>query len=106
MSLRGVPATKQSHFFERQPAINFESFIPEAVAQPSPVSSTVPELALAKSVSRQNETVAQNVARVETESMAPEQSEAGSDIDSIARDVYLILRKKLARERERSLGVS
>jgi hypothetical protein len=82
-----------------------ESVPPELRYKPEAVSPAVPELALAR-VGRSAEPVSPNIARVEAGVEEVEQQEATPDIDSIARDVYQILRRKLASERERALGVS
>jgi hypothetical protein len=78
---------------------------PELRYKPEAVSPAVQELALAR-VGRSAEPVSPNIARVEAGVEEVEQQEATPDIDSIARDVYQILRRKLASERERALGVS
>jgi hypothetical protein len=51
------------------------------------------------------------IPEIQTQPAEPEPQEAGSsemakdDLENIARDVYHILKRRLARERERALGV-
>jgi len=64
-----------------------------------------PELALA-SVESQAETVSAPSPRTETQIENITGEATAPDIDNIARDVYRILKRRLARERERAWGLS
>jgi hypothetical protein len=64
-----------------------------------------PELALAP-VGRYAEGVSSPPSRGEVEGEGGTKEVAAPDIDAIARDVYSILKRRLARERERALGLS
>lgn len=67
-------------------------------------SSPVPELALAPVGS--SEAVSSPTAKTETQVENTTGEAATPDIDNIARDVYHILKRRIARERERALGLS
>jgi len=63
-----------------------------------------PELALAP-VGRKVETASPTIQMAETGVEETEEETATPDIDALARDVYVILKRRLTRERERALGV-
>ena len=65
----------------------------------------VPELTFAPLV-QSVETVAPMIMREMTEIEQTETETMTPDIDDIARQVYPILKRRLARERERALGIS
>ena len=68
-------------------------------------SQPTPELALAP-VGRTAETASTPSPRTEMETKSTTGEASAPDIDTIARDVYSLLKRRLARERERALGLS
>ncbi len=68
-------------------------------------SQMMPELALAPA-ERPAEVAPPAPPRAEVRAGEDTKEAAAPDIDSIARDVYSILKRRLAREKERALGVS
>lgn len=68
-------------------------------------SQTMPELALAP-VGRQVEEVSPPSPKAEAKTEETVEEAPAPDIDTIARDVYSILKRRLARERERAQGLS
>jgi hypothetical protein len=67
-------------------------------------SQPAPELALAPVESQARS--APPTARQETRTETTTREASAPDIDTIARNVYSLLRRRLARERERALGLS
>ena len=68
-------------------------------------SQVAPELALAP-VGRSTEAVSPPPPKPEVKEIEDTNELAAPDIDAIARDVYCILKRRLAREKERALGLS
>lgn len=68
-------------------------------------SQPAPELALAP-VGRSAEAASSSAPKAGANLEAEAGEASGPDIDAIARDVYTILKRRLARERERALGLS
>ncbi len=68
-------------------------------------SQPTPELALAP-VEHPAEAVSPTSPKAEVKAEETTKEAAAPDIDTIARDVYHILKRRLARERERALGLS
>jgi len=80
----------------------------EAVLPPLPrayASQPTSELALAP-VGRPTEAVSSPLPKAEIEAEEITKEAVAPDIDTIARDVYSILKRRLKRERERALGLS